>query len=278
MDYAMTIDADLWANHLDRQLIPVDTRVRRKAHSGFAGAQTGLPVNEWLEKAFQWNELNSMAYFVNREDHFMLDDDQIKANFIQEFGKLARRKKGNHKGVKPGNSVISGKHSISFKRTLYRKGTLYANQTRPFLTPLRYMQNRIVSDSSRRRPKFLDLTECKTLCIQYKIADPRFFTVDELERLHQSVIQQGTVSDWRFPTQAELSNLAKMIPVIPYRSVLTYDLQKDGKSKEPKPVKKPIEEVNKIKKRINKNDEEELERQRQTTLSFIESVTPDSED
>ena len=263
----MGITPELWANFLDRQLIPVDLRKKRKANQGFEGKKTKLSVSAWLELVFQWNELLSMQKFLNPDDK-PFTDGQIKFNFGLEFGSKHKVQKGETK-IAPGNSIISGNHSINFKRNEYRRGQLLANQTRSFLMSFKYhTDGNIVTDRSRVRPKYPTFRQCQQICIDFKIGDPRFFTLEELERVHQLTIKDGTVSAWRFPTIAELKNLREMIPVDPYRSVLTYDLHKKENPHQGK-SESPLKKLEEERQAIIENDKDELEAKRKATSKVL---------
>lgn len=270
------IDFSKLSNFLDRQLIPVDLRKRKRAYQGFNGKKTGLSVNQWVELIFQFNELRAMQQYLN-PDVGPLSDDQIMHNFKLEFG---GKQKVNKAGimVTPGNSILSGVHTWNWKRTEYRKGTLFANQIKPFLVSFKYLGGKLVKDETRVQPKYPTFVECQEICIKFKIADPRFFTITEMERLHQYAIKEGAISEWRFPTTQELKTLGEIIPIDPYRSILTYDLHKKANpAQEKKPKTNPIEDIETRKEEIKSFEKEDLEERRRRTQKFLSSIDDETE-
>ena len=269
----MSIPLPGWTNFLDAQLRPIDRRKKQRKAVGFEGKKTKLSVNGWLELIFQYNELRSIQRYLD-PDVKPFTDFQILHNFKLEFGGKNKVKKGGAM-VSPGNSVLSGAHSIRFKRSEYRRGQLYAGQVRPFLMAFKYFEDgNVIKDESRIRPKYPSFKECQEMCITAKIADPRFFTVPEMERIHQHIIKEGIVSEWRFPTTNELKNLSEMLPIDPYRSVLTYDLhKKENPHNKPKTPKEDVVQTN---KEIDKLEKESLEERRRATQKFLETFNPDA--
>jgi hypothetical protein len=54
----------------------------------------------------------------------------------------------------------------------------------------------------------MTLDDCRALCLEAKIADPRFFSVEELAKIRSHAKKQGNISDWSipFPYQWEVLN------------------------------------------------------------------------
>lgn len=277
----MTLPTLDWSQFLDQYIQPIDIRKRRKCDYRSCGKKSKLPVNQYVEVLFQYNELLAMKRFID-EDCIPLTNRQILENFKIEFGgKEVVNRAGNL--APPGNSILSGKHKIGWKRLEYRRGNLYKAQVRPFLMSFAYFKDgNIVTDNCITIPKYPTFRECQEMCIEAKICDPRFFNVETMERIHQSVIKQGTKSEWRFPTISELENLRKLIPIDPFRSVKTYDLHKKRNKAQENKKNDNLEREEKLLRETPKKEKEFLEEQRRKTQKAIQGIKhteePEKED
>jgi len=240
----------------------------RKGRKGGQGAITGLPISRWLALIFEWNEFEAIRSNID-ESAKPLTDAQILHNFKLEFGDSRKMKYGKEtRNV--GGSILSGKHTINFHRSRYRKGELYGGQSKPILVSFRYHQEGYLC-SDRSLYKFPSFRECQQICIENKIADPRFFLPEEIEKIEQFAKSEGNFALWAIPTHHELQEIHSQLPITLYRSILTHDLWKKEKVK----VRRPrisIDDLNKKAERDEKKEQKELERRRKETKKVVESI------
>jgi hypothetical protein len=261
----------LWKQFID-ETIDVKPARKRKVGNEVLGLKTGLSISRWLELIFHWNELRAMERFANR-DLKPLNDMQILNNFVLEFapdGKCTR-KKGSSPNAPPGNTILSGKKPIAYQRLLYNRGHLYSAQEKPILLANKYWTDgNLVTSRSRFRPTYMSFKEVQLKCIEFKIADPRFFTMEEIEQMHQSLIKRREDREWAIPSIEDLDELFKSIPYDPYRTVITYDLHKNP-TKKNKPTKQKSETIPNSEEAETKK-QEKLEQKRQETKRLLESI------
>ena len=272
----MTLPSLNWSNFLDQYIQPIDIRKRRKCDYRSCGKTSKLPVNQYIEVLFQYNEMLAMKRFLD-PDCLPLTNLQILENFKREFG---GKHAVNRAGVMapPGNSILTGKHKIGWKRIEYRRGDLYKSQVRPFLMSFSYFKDgNIVTDTTRTRPTYPTFRECQSMCIEAKICDPRFFDIETMERMHQAVVKEGSKLAWRFPTISELENLRKIIPIDPYRSVKTYDLHKKRNTHQEKAKTDLREREEALLKETPKKEKAFLEEQRRKTQAAIDNIQQNPE-
>jgi hypothetical protein len=244
----------MWLNDLlsDRGRV---TKKERKGRKGFEGKQTGLPSNRWIAAVFELNEIRCIQSVMD-QGTLPLTNAQIMYNYKQEF--VNNRPKRFHK--KPGGALSSGKHSIGMRRKQYRLGTLYAEQTKNIFMSFRYSPSgHICFDRSENR--FPTFRQCQQMCIDFKIADPRFFSTDDMEKIHKYSIKTGTYTLWTIPTREEMMELFEQIPIELYRSVRTYDIwKKDAVPKDWSPPNDIEDE----------KEQQALEEQRRATKETIQ--------
>lgn len=254
-----------WIN----DLIDTEVRVSKKLllqGKKCIGAKTGLPINRWLAAVFEMNEFRCLAALTNKAVK-PLTDEQIKYNYNQEFGGRQPTTFGGGT-IQPGGALTSGKHTLNFYRNKYKEGTLYAGQARPILYPFRYSpEGHIIKD--RGSTWFPTFSECQSKCIDYKIVDPRFFTAAEMEDIHQFAVQKGVYHQWVIPTNNELEDLYRFVPVQLYRCIKTFDVWK--KDQVPKDYSSRASKPQQIEDEKEAQNEEEaltLEERRKRTLEL----------
>lgn len=213
----------LWIKDLlsENTQIPLSERKGRK---GFEGKQTGLPSNRWLAAMFECNEFRCLERILDTSK-IPLTNSQILFNYRQEFVLHRKEVKFKNGTIKPGGAIESGKHGIGMMRGRYREGSLYSGQSVSFLFSFRYSPGGHIC-RDRTENKFLTFREAQELCIKFQIADPRFFSPEDMERIHKHAVKSGTYHQWTIPTRDELKELQDLIPVELYRSLKTYDIWK----------------------------------------------------
>ncbi len=271
---AKTSRVSRWIN----DLIDTEVRVSKKLSiKGLKclGSKTGLPINRWLAAVFEMNEFRCLARLTDNSVK-PLTDEQIKYNYNLEFGNRKPVKFGEG-AINPGGALTSGRHTLNFYRNKFKKGTLYAGQARPILFPFRYSpEGHIQKD--RGSLWFPTFSECQKLCIEAKIVDPRFFTTEEMEHIHQFAVQKGVYHQWIIPTNNELEDLYKFVPVKLYRCIKTYDIWK--KDKTPADYSSRSSKAQQVEdEKLSHAEEEELslEERRQRTLKIF-SIQDTSEE
>lgn len=261
-----------WASALQepperRKQIP---KVRRGGASGTFGKRTGLPINRWFALVFEWNEFRSLKWHFD-ESMKPLTDSQILHNFKVEF--LRENNRRTNRDQTPGGSVLSGKHSVNFHRIKFNKGILYKDQPRSIFVSWRYHHSSHIYVVNKRREDFPTFQDCQQTCIDYKIADPRFFSPEDMEKIDQYAKSKGILSDWSIPTLEELNAIHKYFPMTLYRSCKTYDLWKENKfGYKPKRKTQTVDSFNKKIEQEEKRRLQELENQRRETKAIIESI------
>ena len=240
-------------------------RVRRPNASGAEGKKTGLPINRWLALVFEWNEFRSLQYSLDKTIQ-PLTDDEILYNLKQEFGSNRKKKKDA-----PANSILSGKHTVNFHRTRFNKGILFKGQPKNILVSWCYHTSGKITKGGRQKYKFPTFQECQQNCIEFQIADPRFFTPEDMEKIHQFALSKGLMDSWSIPYLEELDEITKYVPITLYRSVMTYDIWKEHKHGNQKPKRETINTINQEIEKEEKLQLQELENQRKETLLLLQS-------
>jgi hypothetical protein len=254
-----------WINDILDTEVRVSKRLVLKGHKCI-GAKSGLPISRWLAAVFEMNEMRCLANLTNKAVK-PLTDEQIKYNYDLEFGNRKPTKFGGGT-INPGGALTSGKHTLNHYRNKFKLGTLYKGQARPILYPFRYSpEGHIVKD--RGSTWFPTFTECQEGCIKYKIVDPRFFTVAEMEDIHQYAVQKGIFHAWSIPNNSELEDLYKFVPVKLYRCIRTYDLWKhDQVPKDFSPRSSKAHQIEDEKESTIEEENLTLEERRKRTLEI----------
>jgi len=213
-DYAKDLkDAiNLIGSITDYETPIMDRRLPRgKSHT--AGKQTRLPMCVWFYSIFQLNEI----YACKGQLEMVLHEQQIKMNWEREYG---NRKPRAGSRMTPGGSITSGKHSIGLYRNKYREGRLFKGQLKPIMLSFRYSGNKLVCIDRQNR-KFYNHNECRELSLKYKIADPRFFTKEEIAEIKQHAMQSGEILSWGIPSKSQWSELDAISPGGIFRCIRT---------------------------------------------------------
>ena len=210
-----------WINDLLNPVVEKKNRTLSQRRE-YGGKHTNLPLNRWFAAMFELNELRAIRHIFD-PSFKPLNDVQITYNALQEFSKNKPRKYGNTT-VTPGGSISSGAHRTGFFRNRFRKGTLYYNQTKPILMSFKYSNEGHIQ-KDRNNYSFLTFSQCQQLCIDRKIADPRFFSLEDLEKIQTHCHKYHQV-DWSIPTREELKELTEFAGMDLYRSIRTYDIWK----------------------------------------------------
>jgi hypothetical protein len=190
-------------NLLDHETPIIDRRFP-KGRGPYAGRQTGLGQSFWLGAVFNLNELHA----ARREFEKVLSEPQILLNWELEFG---NKTKPDGSNSTPGGSIGSGKKTIGMYRVKYRKGDLYSKQTKPYLYSFKYSREKHALHDGRSLRKFITFDEARQLCLKAKIADPRFFTREEIVQVKQHAQKVGDIALWAIPSAKQYDELEKSI-------------------------------------------------------------------
>ncbi len=254
-----------WINDILDTEVRVSRKLGKIKGNSCIGKKTKLPINRWLAAVFEMNEFRILASLTDRSVK-PLTDEQIKYNYMLEFGGNKPTKFGTGT-IQPAGALISGKHTINFYRNKFKKGILYAGQARPILYPFCYSPEGHIK-RERGSSFFPTFAECQQYCITAKIVDPRFFTTEEMEHIHQFAVQRGVYHQWVIPTQQELDDLYKFVPVKLYRCIRTYDIwRKDKVPKDYSSRSSKQQQVDDEKEAIAQEENLSLEERRQRTLA-----------
>lgn len=197
----------------------------RKGKKGYNGRTTKLPMNRWMAAVFEINEFRAIQFSMDQAKK-PLTDPQIKYNWSQEFERYSHVQLRSGREWLPGGSIASGKWGIGMLRNRYRKRQLFKYMLPPIFMSFKYSPEGHILKDGVSKSKFLTFSECQELCIQFKIADPRFFKLEEMERIHQFTLQKNIYDQWSIPTKEMMDELSKEFPFDLYRSVKTYDIWK----------------------------------------------------
>ena len=208
-------------NLLDHDTPIIDRRFP-KGRGPYAGRQTGLGQTFWFGAVFNLNELHA----ARRELDKVLTDAQILLNWELEFG---NKKKPDGSSFQPGGTIGSGKKTIGMYRSQYRKGTLYVRQTKPYLFSFKYSKEKHILRDGRGQRNFLTGDECRNLCLSNKIADPRFFTREELVQIRQHAQKKGEIALWAIPSAKQFDEIEQSIVGGVYNCMLTREKWIDQK-------------------------------------------------
>ena len=169
-------------------------RVYVRKRLDIAGKTTKLTLTQYFEQLFVRNEFLACQGAP-------LTNPQIEHNIFQEFpNQRLRAIKNHHTPIGP-------------FRNRYMKRVLYANQAIPIIASFRYDEQGYIvrSDNANR---YLSFQECRAICEDKQIADPRFFTHDEIQQIAIAANTQKT--DWFYPDEEEYNTIKKKIDKHPY--------------------------------------------------------------
>jgi hypothetical protein len=86
------------------------------------------------------------------------------------------------------------------RRHEYNRGKLVGKFGKPYLLSLRYNEDHYPV-GSRNFKKPSSLPEFRALCVKNKVADPRFLTLVEIERLRHMQERKANVEGWHIPPE-----------------------------------------------------------------------------
>ncbi len=181
---------------------PILNRKLPTAKAGGAGKKTNLPQNVWFEAVFYHNEMNASLGLVDK----VLTDQQIMMNWELEFSGTRPVTK-----VNVGNALRSGNKSIGSYRSKYRKGNLYNQQIKPYLISLRYDRKSQPVRDRKKKFFYLSLDDIRRLCLDNFIADPRFFTNEELGKIKEAAKRKSELHLWGIPSPHQYQELNKSV-------------------------------------------------------------------
>lgn len=199
---------------------PIADRRFPKGRGPYQGRQTGLGQSYWLSAVFNLNEIHASR----KEYEKVLSDPQIYHNWNLEFGNKTTPE-GNV--TKPGGAIGSGKRTLGMYRREYRRGDLYSKQPKPILYSFKYSREKHPLKDGKSERNFLTFEQCRELCLLAKIADPRFFTREELVQIKHHAKKQGMVHLWSIPSAKQYEELDNAIVGGIYRSLITKDIWVD---------------------------------------------------
>ena len=180
--------------------MPILNRKLPRAKFNTGGRSTGLTQAVWFEFLFELNEKNHLLGNTNK----VLPDRVILANWVKEFEDL-----GTHPitGNKIGGGISSGKISIGMYRNRCRLGRLYDHQPKPILMPFKYCAQGYPCREKTKSVVALTVEECRNLCLEYKIADPRYFNPQEIANIKSHAEKKSERSAWGVPSKSQWEEL-----------------------------------------------------------------------
>jgi hypothetical protein len=170
----------------------------------------------WLGVVFQLNELHA----ARKEFDKVLHEQQIYYNWELEFGNKSVPEGGTNR---PGGSIGSGKKTVGMYRALYRQGKLYSKQPKPHLYSFKYSKEKHPLSDGRSTRSFLTFDQCRQLCMEARIGDPRFFTREELVQVRQHAQKRGDIALWGIPSAKQYEELDTSVVGGIYNSIITRD-------------------------------------------------------
>ena len=183
---------------------PILNRKLPTARIGGGGKITKLPQNVWFESVLYLNENNSLLGHTDR----VLTDQQILMNWDNEFGN-SRESTGTKVNV--GGGLKSGNLSVGSYRSKYRKANLYNQQIKPFLLSLRYDRKGLPIKDRKKKFFYMSLADLRKLCLENCIADPRFFTNEELGKIKDAARKKHELHLWGIPSPTQYKELDKSV-------------------------------------------------------------------
>jgi hypothetical protein len=189
---------------LDPEMPILNRKLPRPKH-GTGGRVTNLTQGVWFDALFELNEKNAILGNYQK----IITDAVILANWAKEYeGKGINPKTG----LKIGGGLTSGKLSIGMYRNKYRNARLYDTQIKPYLISLKYCSQKYPCREKTKAVIPLTLDEIRELCMQCKIADPRFFTPKEIADIKTYADKNGERNLWGIPAKSQWEELNKSVP------------------------------------------------------------------
>jgi hypothetical protein len=185
--------------------MPVLNRKLPKARNGTGGRETNLTQGVWFDLVFELNEKNMILGNFSK----VMSDRVILANWVKEYEGLGIN---TYTGQTIGGAISSGKITIGMYRNFYRKAKLYDFQPKPYLMSFRYCREAYPCKERTKAVTALTLDQCRELCLQYKIADPRFFSTQEIADITSHADKTGSRSQWGIPSKSQWKELNESVP------------------------------------------------------------------
>lgn len=194
----------LLSQSLDPEM-PILHRKLPRPKNGTGGRVLNLTQGVWFDAVFELNEKNAI---LGRYDK-ILTDGVILANWAKEY-----EDKGINTltGRKIGNAITSGKISIGMYRNKHRIARLYDTQVKPYLISLKYCAQKYPCREKTKAVIPLTLDEIRELCMNSKIADPRFFSPKEIADIKTYAEKHGERTQWGIPCRTQWEELNKSVP------------------------------------------------------------------
>lgn len=185
--------------------IPILNRRLPRAKNGTGGRTTNLPQGVWFEFVFELNEKNMIIGNFEK----VMTDRVVLANWSKEYENLGYN---TLTGQKIGGAISSGRHSVGMYRRWCRQGRLYEYQPKPILMPFRYSKPAYPCKEKTKAVVPLTLDQCRELCLESKIADPRFFSPQEIADITKHSEKKNERSLWGIPSKSQWQELDDCIP------------------------------------------------------------------
>lgn len=189
--------------------------IRTDVPKGRVYTTTGHAVGRYLEKVFRENEL---AHY-NRQQP--VTNGHIQRAFLRYFKNrpnIIRR-------------FAKGKQTIGMYRKAYNEQKLYAAQEPVYMISLEYDLSGIPMVGGAKRYSYLTFEAAYQRCLEFKVADPRFFTPETIRKVRSQINSENAEwYDWRAPSEDTLKQITTEIKVAPYNSMyFPQGYGKDGK-------------------------------------------------
>jgi hypothetical protein len=109
--------------------------------------------------------------------------------------------------------------SVGKWRTAYNAGTLYSMQEKPLIVSFKYNSlGYVVDDRSGKYYQYWD--DCRQKCIDLRIADPRFFSQEELSAMRVAAVNDDPqFSTWNIPGEDFCEHFKEKIGKDPYKAI-----------------------------------------------------------
>lgn len=129
-------------------------------------------------------------------------DAQIKYEFL----------KANHRNLSLKRRFKQGKVTIGTLRGLYNRHKLFSNQDTVYLVSFCYNEHGVIVENARNNYTPLYYLEVLKKCIEYKIADPRFLTPEQVATIRDRQNDEDPKwQEWSVPPQHFIDRLAQQI-------------------------------------------------------------------
>jgi len=141
--------------------------------------------------------------FNNEICHEPKTDQDIKFEFLKKYPIYGLKKR-----------FKQYKESIGTIRGRYNKQELFSAQLPVILVSFCYNEEGRIVANGVSYYQYLSFRECKSKCIEYKVADPRFFSHDQIHEI-RSRINSGNEEwlQWRVPTDTQIAELERNIGI-----------------------------------------------------------------